>query len=158
MIRAAAEITQRKLPADDLRRGPVAAIIAEADRMGRMVGDLLLLSRLDAGVLRVELHPVELASLVEEIRLSFGCVAEERGVTLIAEPFPGRVFADEGRLRQVILILLDNALRHAPEGSAMEIENGSSGAQNPHCGAGSRSRHCPRGPAAHIRPLLPRAQ
>jgi signal transduction histidine kinase len=127
MIRAAAEITQRKLPPDDSRRGPVAAIIAEADRMGRLVGDLLLLSRLDAHALRVELHPVDLSPLVEEIAVSFGRVAEERGVTLKAGAVHGKIHADEGRLRQVLLILLDNALRHAPEGSAMEIESNSSG-------------------------------
>jgi signal transduction histidine kinase len=127
MIRAAAEITQRKLPPDDSRRGPVAAIIAEADRMGRLVGDLLLLSRLDARALRVELHPVDLAPLVEEIAVSFGRVAGERGVTLKAGTVRGKIHADEGRLRQVLLILLDNALRHAPGGSSMEIESDTAG-------------------------------
>jgi signal transduction histidine kinase len=122
MIRAAAEITQRKLPVDDARRGPVAAIIAEADRMGRMVGDLLLLSRLDAHALRVEMRPVELRPLIEEIALSFGRVAGERGVKLQANPIDGKANADENRLRQVLLILLDNALRHAPDGSRIEID------------------------------------
>jgi signal transduction histidine kinase len=127
MIRAAAEITQRKLPDGDAHRGPVGAIIAEADRMGRLVGDLLLLSRLDAHALRVELHPVDLAPLVDEIAVSFGCVAEERGVALKAGATQGKIHADEGRLRQVLLILLDNALRHAPEGSTIDIESAASG-------------------------------
>ncbi|MGB7538396.1 MAG: HAMP domain-containing sensor histidine kinase [Anaerolineales bacterium] len=127
MIRAAAEITQRKLPPDDSRRGPVAAIIAEADRMGRLVGDMLLLSRLDAHALRVELHPVELAPLVDEIAAAFGRVAQERGVALKTGPVQGKARADAGRLRQVLLILLDNALRHAAEGSAIEIESGAAG-------------------------------
>jgi signal transduction histidine kinase len=127
MIRAAAEITQRKLPANDSRRGPVAAIIAEADRMGRLVGDLLLLSRLDAHALRVELRPVDLGRLVEEVTVSFGRVAFERGVVLKSGPVQGKALADTDRLRQVLLILLDNALRHAPEGSGMEIESGSTG-------------------------------
>ncbi len=127
MIRAAAEITQRKLPEGDSRRGPVGAIIAEADRMGRLVGDLLLLSRLDAHALRVELRPVDLVPLLDELSVSFGRVAGECGVTLNAGPAHGKVLADDGRLRQVLLILLDNALRHAPDGSAIGIESAASG-------------------------------
>jgi signal transduction histidine kinase len=127
MIRAAAEITQRKLDSADPRRGPVGAIIAEADRMGRLVGDLLLLTRLDAGALRVELRSVGLGPLVEEITVSFGRVAQERGVSLKSSPAQGNVRADEGRLRQVLLILLDNALRHAPEGSPIEIDSAAAG-------------------------------
>ena len=127
MIRAAAEITQRKLPDGDSRRGPVGAIIAEADRMGGLVGDLLLLSRLDARALRVDLRPVDLAPLLGELSVSFGRVAGERGVTLNAGPVHGKIQADDGRLRQVLLILLDNALRHAPEGSAIEIESSAAG-------------------------------
>ncbi len=127
MIRAAAEITQRKLPEGDSRRGPVGAIVAEADRMGRLVGDLLLLSRLDAHALRVELRPVDLSPLLDELSVSFGRVAGERGVMLNAGPAHGKVLADDGRLRQVLLILLDNALRHAPDGSAIGIESADSG-------------------------------
>jgi signal transduction histidine kinase len=127
MIRAAAEITQRKLPADDPRRGPVAAIIAEADRMGRMVGDLLLLSRLDAHALRVELRTVDLTPLVEEVAISFGRVAEERGIAVSAKTVPAKVKADELRLRQVLLILLDNALRHSTDESRIEIEVSAAG-------------------------------
>lgn len=127
MIRAAAEVTQRKLPAGDPRRGPVDSILAEADRMGRLVGDLLLLSRLDARALRVELRPVDLRPMLSELALSFGRAAAERGVALRTGPGEGTVLADEGRLRQVLLILLDNALRHAPEGSRIEIDAGRSG-------------------------------
>jgi signal transduction histidine kinase len=122
MIRAAAEITQRKLPADDPRHGPVAAIIAEADRMGRLVGDLLLLSRLDAHALRLELQTVDLPALVEEVAISFGRVAGERGITVSAKTAPAKVKADELRLRQVLLILLDNALRHSTDESRIEID------------------------------------
>jgi two-component system sensor histidine kinase CiaH len=123
MIRAAAEVTQRKLPARDERRGPVAAIIAEADRMGQLVGDLLLLSRLDAGALRLDIRPLPLSPFIQEITQSFGLVARERGSAVNASSVDGIVKADETRLRQVLLILLDNALRHASTGSAMEIES-----------------------------------
>jgi signal transduction histidine kinase len=127
MIRAAAEVTQRKLPAGDGRREPVAEIISETDRMSRLVGDLLLLSRLDAEALRLETRSVDLAPMLLEIAQSFGRVARERNVELKAESARGRVKADEPRLRQVVLILLDNALRHAPGGSAIEIDTSAAG-------------------------------
>ncbi len=127
MIRAAAEVTQRHLTPSDQKRGAVGEIISETDRMNRLVGELLLLSRLDAGALRIELRPVDLASLMAEITQSFGLVAKERGVRLQTGPIDGEAKADEERLRQVLLILLDNALRHAPDGSALEIESTSEG-------------------------------
>jgi signal transduction histidine kinase len=127
MIRAAAEVTQRHLPASDQRREAIGEIISETDRMSRLVGDLLLLSRLDAGALRIELQPVDLAPLLDETLQSFGLVARERGVALVPGSVQGKVKADEPRLRQVVLILMDNALRHAPHGSAIEIDTAAAG-------------------------------
>jgi len=127
MIRAAAEVTQRKLPAGDGRREPVVEIISETDRMNQLVGDLLLLSRLDAGALAMEREPVDLAPLVEEIVRSFGRVAAERKVAVHAVSIAGRAYGAENRLRQVLLIVLDNALRHAPGGSAIEIGTSAAG-------------------------------
>jgi signal transduction histidine kinase len=119
MIRAAAEVTERHLPAADPRREAIGEIISETDRMGRLVGDLLLLSRLDAGALRIELQPVDLGAFLEETVRSFGLVAQEQDVTLAAGPARGKIKADPNRLRQVVLILLDNALHHSPRGRGM---------------------------------------
>lgn len=127
MIRAAAEVTNRHLPTSDQRREALREIISETDRMGRLVGDLLLLSRLDSAALRIELQAVDLKSLFEEIAGSFGLVARGQGVTLTADSVRGKVKADPARLRQVILILLDNALRHTTGGSVMEIESVAAG-------------------------------
>jgi signal transduction histidine kinase len=129
MIRAAAEVTKRHLPASDQRQDAIGEIISETDRMGRLVGDLLLLSRLDAGAVRLETQSVDLAPLLAEIVQSFGYAARERGVGLSAGSIQGKVKADEPRLRQVVLILLDNALRHSPRGSAMEIEAAAEGSK-----------------------------
>jgi len=122
MIRAAAEVTQRHLPTSGQRREAIGEIISETDRMGRLVGDLLLLSRLDAGALRIDIQSVDLAPFMDEVTQSFGLVARERDVALSAGSVRGKVKADEPRLRQVVLILLDNALRHAPNGSTIEID------------------------------------
>jgi signal transduction histidine kinase len=95
--------------------------------MNQLVGDLLLLSRLDAGALPMEREPIDLAPMVEEVARSFGRVAADRKVTVRAGPLPGRAIGSENRLRQVLLIVLDNALRHAPEGSTIEIGSSAAG-------------------------------
>jgi signal transduction histidine kinase len=127
MIRAAAEVTRRKLPAGDGRREPVGEIISEADRMNALVGDLLLLSRLDAGALHFEREPIDLAAMMGEIVRSFGRVASEHTVSVQTTAISGRAIGSESRLRQVLLIVLDNSLRHAPEGSAIEIGSSTAG-------------------------------
>jgi signal transduction histidine kinase len=75
----------------------------------------------------VELRTVDLTPLVEEVAISFGRVAEERGIAVSAKTVPAKVKADELRLRQVLLILLDNALRHSTDESRIEIEVSAAG-------------------------------
>ncbi|HEX6798888.1 MAG TPA: HAMP domain-containing sensor histidine kinase [Ktedonobacterales bacterium] len=83
----------------------------EAERMSRLVNDLLTLARLDDGR-PLELQPVDLAALageaVDQARISAG----EREVALRNEAGYVRVLADPDRLKQVLLILLDNALKY----------------------------------------------
>ena len=90
--------------------------------MAALVDDLLLLSRLDAGRLQLESQSIPLSTLVAEIERTFGRVAEKAGVTLthqVDEELAVR--GDPTRFRQVLLVLLDNALRHTPSGGAVEV-------------------------------------
>ena len=89
-------------------------VVTETDHLSRLVDDLLLLSRIDAGKLELEITSLPIADLLSEIGHSFGRLAEEKGVTLQTSADASRVRADHTRLRQIILILLDNALRHTP--------------------------------------------
>ena len=83
----------------------------EAERMSRLVNDLLTLARLDEGR-PLELQAVDLSALagdaVDQARITAG----EREVTLRNEAGHARVLADPDRLKQVLLILLDNALKY----------------------------------------------
>lgn len=90
----------------------LAEVEREAARLTRLVADLLVLARADAGV-SLKQHPVDLDSVVLEAFRAARQLSQGQQVTL--EPFePLRIDGDEDRLKQLVLILLDNALKYTP--------------------------------------------
>jgi len=89
----------------------------------RLVEDLLDVSRIIAGKLRVDLAPVELGPVVEAVVEMFRARATERGITLetTIEELPLSVYGDETRLHQVIWNLLSNAIKFTPDGGRVSI-------------------------------------
>src|ERR1019366_4323073 len=96
--------------------------LEEVARLEHLVSGLLALSRLDAGDAQREWVDVDLAQLasstVEQMRL----MAEDRGIQLeLSILRPVVVRGDRGRLKQVIVNLLDNAIRFTPRGGAVTL-------------------------------------
>ncbi|MGD0556356.1 MAG: ATP-binding protein [Streptosporangiaceae bacterium] len=91
----------------------------ESIRMGRLVEDLLLLARFDAGR-PLDLRPVDLASIAAEAVQQARIVYPGRRITLAAAE-PVIVQADHERVRQIIDNLLGNALQHTPDGSPVTV-------------------------------------
>lgn len=101
-------------------RGRILAIRAEGQRMAGLVADLLAVSRLEAEEPGEE--RLDFSRLVQGALLSFEAVAFEQGLELKGEIAPGLFLrGDEGRLTQLVEILLDNACKYAPPGTAVEI-------------------------------------
>jgi signal transduction histidine kinase len=121
LLRASAEVALRSLARGDDRRQLLGDVLHETDHMSRLMDDLLLLSRLDVGRIKVDRQPIPLADLFADVRRQVGRLAEERSIRLCAECESDVVLADPTRLRQVLIILLDNALRHTPGGGSVEI-------------------------------------
>jgi signal transduction histidine kinase len=126
LIRANAEVSLRSMPETGPHYSRLGDILQETEYMGKLVEDLLLLSRLDSGDIDLNKEPVELGILLHELVRQSEALANEQGITLIVDSTPGKILADDVRLRQVFLILLDNALAHTPPegkihfGSAVE--------------------------------------
>ncbi|HEV2035567.1 MAG TPA: HAMP domain-containing sensor histidine kinase [Candidatus Dormibacteraeota bacterium] len=95
---------------DDVRRAAASDIAEESERMARLVDRMLTLARADSG-LKLDLAPVELRTLVAEVSRQAGAVHPDRTVSV--EAVEANVAGDEDALRQLLWILLDNAIRHA---------------------------------------------
>jgi signal transduction histidine kinase len=110
---------------DDAKgRGPLLTSMGrETDRLIRLVNELLVLTRADAGSLQLNLQPLDLGGLIASRCEVFSPLAAQRGITLRcwADGHPTVVRADPDRLSQVLDNLLDNAIRHSPENSTITL-------------------------------------
>jgi signal transduction histidine kinase len=96
-------------------------IVEECDYMNRMVEDLLLLSRLDARRLVLSADTVALPEFLAETVRQVERIASAKGVTLSLDPVEGSVRVDRVRIRQALLVVLDNALRFTPPGGRIRL-------------------------------------
>ena len=97
-------------------------IKAQADRLTELTRDLLTLARADESPAPESLKPVDLSALTEKSAQMFQASMERRGLTLDAVLAPGiTVRGDEAQLGNLCSILLDNAVKYAPEGSTLQL-------------------------------------
>jgi signal transduction histidine kinase len=107
---------------ESTRREFLIRMREQVDRLAKLAEELLDLSRLDAGRLRVEKAPVDLARIADLLVEEFGAVA--RSTEHVLELIPdGEVSAlgDEQRVLQIGRALVENALRHTPVGTRIRI-------------------------------------
>jgi two-component system sensor histidine kinase KdpD len=93
------------------QREAFQSIDAEAERMGRLVRNLLDLSRIESGVLRPELEPCDLADVVGQVTRRAAATTAKHVAIDLPESLPP-VLADQLYLSQVLANLLENAIRH----------------------------------------------
>ena len=116
------EVALRNPRSAEEYRHTLEIALSETKRMTRLVGDLLTLSRADAGLLQLRLGTSNLAEIAADSGHAFRHRFETANLELMVEG-PGEVMVtcDRDRLRQVVDNLIDNALRHAPRGSSVRI-------------------------------------
>ena len=96
---------------------------ASADRLIRLVNELLDASRLESGRLAVALEPTDLVAVTQDVVNEVLPLVTEKGLRLAVDP-PGRlpqVQADRKLLREVVLNLLSNAIRYTPPGGTITV-------------------------------------
>lgn len=96
----------------------------ETERLKRLINDLLEMARLESEGIPVELVPLDISDVIVPVTGALQPVAEKKGVQL-SHRFPAglpRVLGDRDRLRQVVLNLVDNAIRFTPQGGRIIVE------------------------------------
>ena len=120
------ELLQDEELDDEARAEFLQAVAEQVERLQKLATDLLDLSRLDAGSLDLTTESVDLAALADSVAKEFVPALDAHGSKLAVEIGIGRVEAvcDPDRVAQIMRILLDNALRHTPSGTDVEISAG----------------------------------
>lgn len=111
-----------RVRSDADRQLAVATIVHEARRLMRMVDNVLHFARTSEGRVQLERTPIELGPLVAGIVATFAPLAEERGSHVEMEVRESvTAYADGGAMRQIVLNLLDNALKFGPRGQTVRL-------------------------------------
>lgn len=90
----------------------------------RLVNDLLDLSRLQNTDFKIEMQPLSLCDIIYDVTRSAQQLAEKKGIhiELIQDSSDCRILGDYGRIRQMFLIMLDNAIKFSPENATVTME------------------------------------
>ncbi|MBS1844566.1 MAG: HAMP domain-containing histidine kinase [Actinobacteria bacterium] len=122
------ELLEEEDPSPAEREEFVRTMRQQIERLTKLTTDLLDLSQLDAGAMVMAAGSVDLGELAREAAREFGPRAEAHGsrLQLRTAERPVIAVADRDRVRQIIRILLDNALTHTPEGTDVSVTANSS--------------------------------
>lgn len=114
-------VLRRPRPLEDYQ-SVLESNLEEIDRMTRIVDELLFLSRADMGEVKTESVPVALQVLVEDIHRQATLLGQDRNIEVVlGTVMPAVVQGDELRLRELLLNLVENAVKYSHPGGKVEI-------------------------------------
>ncbi|MCE5217520.1 PAS domain S-box protein [bacterium] len=108
---------------DEQQRGFVERIIDAGQHLLQLINDVIDLSKVEAGTIKLDLQPIRVDLVVDQATKIIKGMARNKGVSLQVHmpDDPPVVLADERRIKQILFNLLTNAIRYAPEGTAVDI-------------------------------------
>lgn len=124
VLRGQTEVALRRQDSTPTQtRETLEGVVRKVAQMGRLVEDMLFLARSEHGSVEMHMKPLVLQEILSDALLDSQTLARRKGIVLAPQqPFdPVVVHGDAERLRQAVLIVLDNAIKFAPEQSTVAI-------------------------------------
>lgn len=121
-LRTEGEVALRRPQTDRSPEEVIGSMLEEVDRLGHLVDALLTLSRSDSGRVSIQAQRLDLQQFAEETVEDLNVLADEKQQRLAVDAEPGvYIHADPRLLRQAVSNILDNAIRHSPEGAPIRV-------------------------------------
>ena len=102
-------------------RDSVASTLEEISRMAKIVESLLAIARLDSGVDSIDPKPADVSTLCQWVVEQLHLLAEEKEIVMQVRTTPMTVLIDTARMKQVLVNLIDNAIKYTPIGGRVEL-------------------------------------
>ncbi|MEK7703244.1 MAG: histidine kinase dimerization/phospho-acceptor domain-containing protein, partial [Nitrospirota bacterium] len=110
-------------PLGERQREYMNSMTKSADRLIRMIDDLLDISKIESGEMKTSRALLSFPDLIHEVSKNLKPVAEEKGVQILIRPFAGagQLYGDSDKLEQVVTNILDNAIKFTPAGGEITL-------------------------------------
>lgn len=108
---------------EETRKGFYSIIQTQAERLNRLIEDILNISRIESGLIKVAKEPVSLTILIEQQMNMIQKYAQEKNITVTRQTpiVCDQVYADKDMMSQVIVNLLSNAVKYTPPGGSVRV-------------------------------------
>jgi signal transduction histidine kinase len=124
LMRSQIDLALTQADTSEELRDALQALDGDVGQMTTLVGTLLAIARADAGALTPNRESVDLADLASDVCDQYAPIASQNGLTLTCEVHPVTVQADADMIIQVIVNLVDNAIKNTAEGGTITIRTG----------------------------------
>lgn len=127
IIQANAELLEPEL-ADEAATQRLDVIVRSTDRLGSLVQDLILLSKMESPQVQQKKQPIELDQIVRSVLEEFDALFAGKGITLTSEKIqPAPMLGDQDWLKRMLMNLLQNAMRYTDKGGQVTVNLETSG-------------------------------